>query len=205
MKNFKYILFTALLALCAFSITTYTSCNSNKCKNIECKNGGTCNDGNCTCPSGYKGDLCEIPPGFCDLYQCQNGGTCVNGGCTCPAGYEGTVCETETRTKFISNYICQDKVTGSPVIFQYTAQIIAGTQLNQIKILNFGNGQFTQPVTGNVIGNSVVVPVQIPDGNGKSVQASATLSPDGLSIDWIYQIKTASNVTTDYEGVWGQN
>jgi hypothetical protein len=205
MKNFKYIFFTALLALCAFSVITYTSCKRDKCKTVACKNGGACNDGDCTCPSGYKGDFCEIPPGFCDLYQCQNGGTCENGGCTCPAGYEGTVCEIETRNKFTGNYICLDKITGAPATFQYTTQILEGDQLNQVKITNFGNGQFTHPVIANVSGNSLVIPYQEPDDNGKSVQATAILSPDGLSIDWIYRIRTASGVTTDYEGVWGKN
>ncbi len=204
MKNSKYIILTSLLALFAFSIITYTSCKSDKCKSLECRNGSTCSDGTCACPTGYTGELCEIPPDFCDLNQCLNGGTCSGSICNCPAGYEGVTCENETRDKFINGYVCLDKITGDVVTFQYTAVIEAGTQLTQVKINNFGNGQFTQPVMGTVNGNILTVLPQFPDGNGKSIQATGTFYTDGNSIAWIYQIITPTGDTTDYEGVWGQ-
>lgn len=204
MKNFKHILASILLTVSVFATITYTSCNGDKCGNVECKNGGSCNDGSCTCPTGYKGDLCEIPPGFCDLYQCQNGGTCENGACTCLAGYEGVTCENEVRAKFIGTYTCVDKVTGSPMTVSYVTQIQAGDQLAQVRILNFAN-QFTQPVIATVSGKSVSVDLQSPDGNGKTIQAAATINPNDGSLEWIYQIKNSSNVTIDCEGVWDKN
>lgn len=203
MKNFKYILLASLFALCAFSITTYTSCNSDKCKNVDCRNGGSCADGKCTCPTGFKGDMCEALAEFCDMNQCLNGGTCTGNACSCTTGYEGVTCEVESRTKFINGYVCLDVVTGNMVSFQYNTQIIAGDQLTQVKITNFSNGQFTQPVVANVVGNSLLAPLQYPDNNGRSIQATGLLSSDGNSIEWVYQIATTSGDTTNYQGVWG--
>ena len=95
----------------------------------QCQNGGTCNNDNlgsytCTCPSGYKGQNCEISnwnsfsvgeggggkDGNIKIFlnkqvrpcivkkTCQNNGECIEDSlgysCRCTNGYTGTNCET---------------------------------------------------------------------------------------------------------------
>lgn len=73
------------------------------CRPSPCLNGGECTVAGrfaqCTCPSGYTGDRCEIPPASpCSPNPCQNGGACSApdgvAQCACPAGFTGPRCET---------------------------------------------------------------------------------------------------------------
>lgn len=60
MNRIKNIAFSALLAIGAFSVVTYTSCNKDECKDVVCLNGGNCVSGTCQCPTGYEGSTCEV-------------------------------------------------------------------------------------------------------------------------------------------------
>lgn len=60
MKSIRNIAFSALLAIGAFSMVTYTACNKDECKDVVCNNGGTCVTGTCTCLSGYEGAKCDV-------------------------------------------------------------------------------------------------------------------------------------------------
>ena len=59
MKSIRNIAFSALLAVGAFSMVTYTACNKDECKDVVCQNGGTCVSGTCNCATGYEGTNCE--------------------------------------------------------------------------------------------------------------------------------------------------
>ncbi len=60
MKSIRNIAFSALLAIGAFSMVTYTACNKDECKDVVCNNGGTCVAGTCNCLSGYEGTKCDV-------------------------------------------------------------------------------------------------------------------------------------------------
>jgi hypothetical protein len=204
MKNFRYIFFTAIFALCAFSAITYTSCNGDKCKDISCRNGGSCNDGTCTCVNGYNGKLCENPPDFCYSSPCQNGGTCASSICSCPTGYEGTYCEKLTRDKYIGAWAANDHEVATFNNFSYAATIQAGDQINQVKIYNFAN-QFSNPVIATVTSGAISVAFQSPGNNNIAIKATGVLNPnDNNSLQWVaYQIiNTTTNDTADFEAVW---
>lgn len=59
MKSIRNIAFSALLAVGAFTMVTYTACNTDECKDVVCNNGGTCVSGTCNCPTGYEGTDCS--------------------------------------------------------------------------------------------------------------------------------------------------
>lgn len=59
MKRIKNIAFSALLAIGAFGVVTFTACNEDECKDVVCSNGGTCSGGSCSCPVGYEGTSCQ--------------------------------------------------------------------------------------------------------------------------------------------------
>lgn len=73
----------------------------NICENHECYNGGNCLAGfegaRCQCPSGFKGEQCEVNVDDCVGNPCENGGTCqdlINRyTCKCAEGYFGVNCE----------------------------------------------------------------------------------------------------------------
>lgn len=58
----KYILYTVLLTMCAFTAVVYTGCTkdeaTDKCAGINCVY-GTCISGVCKCNTGYTGTLCD--------------------------------------------------------------------------------------------------------------------------------------------------
>lgn len=204
MKKLSYILVAALLVVSTFSLVTYTSCNSDKCKDISCKNGGSCADGVCTCTGSYKGDLCQIPPDFCDLNTCENGGTCENNVCNCPTGYDGTLCENEAREKFLGTWMANDHITGQVTNVSYSTSIIAGTGLTQVKILNI-DGQFTNHIIATVDAGKITIALQSPDNPGKTVQGVGTYDATTNSINWIYAITYPPNPSVVYEGAWQGN
>lgn len=59
MKSIRNIAFSALLAVGAFTMVTYTACTKDECKDVVCNNGGTCVTGTCNCATGYEGTTCE--------------------------------------------------------------------------------------------------------------------------------------------------
>jgi len=59
MKSIRNIAFSALLAVGAFSMVTYTACNKDECKDVVCNNGGTCVSGTCNCATFYEGTNCD--------------------------------------------------------------------------------------------------------------------------------------------------
>ena len=59
MNKIKNIVFSALLAIGAFSAVTFIACNKDECDGVVCNNGGTCVSGTCSCPVGYEGTTCQ--------------------------------------------------------------------------------------------------------------------------------------------------
>lgn len=59
MKSIRNIAFSALLAVGAFTMVTYTACTKDECKDVVCNNGGTCVDGTCNCATYYEGTNCD--------------------------------------------------------------------------------------------------------------------------------------------------
>ncbi|XP_041470036.1 fibropellin-1-like [Lytechinus variegatus] len=82
-------------------------CYSNPCKNNSnhtvCTASGDSFE--CVCPSGFKGQMCEIDINECESNPCQNGATCkdlVNKyRCHCFPGYMGHQCELDSSIAFL--------------------------------------------------------------------------------------------------------
>jgi hypothetical protein len=104
MRGFRYIVFSCILGLSAFSLVTYTACKKDKCKDTVCQNGGSCYQGVCTCPTQYTGTYCETD--LCKGVSCMNGGMCVGGRCICINSFEGEHCE--TLNKYVGSYFAKD-------------------------------------------------------------------------------------------------
>lgn len=84
MKTFVSACSLALLLI----LGTITSCTQNKpqdpCLAKSCKNGGSCVMGTCECPTGFRGDSCEINNrdrvlGVYNVVDNYGGGTCKAG------------------------------------------------------------------------------------------------------------------------------
>lgn len=59
MKSIRNIAFSALLAVGAFTMVTYTACTKDECEDVVCNNGGACVSGTCNCATGYEGTNCD--------------------------------------------------------------------------------------------------------------------------------------------------
>jgi hypothetical protein len=57
-RNFKSVLFSAILVSGLAGSFLYTGCG-NKCGSTTCLNGSTCSNNTCSCPTGYSGKSCE--------------------------------------------------------------------------------------------------------------------------------------------------
>lgn len=59
MKSIRNMAFSALLAVGAFTMVTYTACTKDECEDVVCNNGGACVSGTCNCATGYEGTSCD--------------------------------------------------------------------------------------------------------------------------------------------------
>lgn len=105
----KSVILSAIGVIGAFSMATYSSCNSDKCKTITCAYQGVCNEGKCICQSGYEGPQCET------VTRKKYLGTWVvteNGSITDASQYTVAVVAgpnmTEVRIKNFRNFIMDD-------------------------------------------------------------------------------------------------
>uniref|UniRef100_A0A670HVK4 Slit homolog 1 protein n=1 Tax=Podarcis muralis TaxID=64176 RepID=A0A670HVK4_PODMU len=93
----------------------------NPCLSSPCQNRGTCQQDpldayRCICPSGYKGQNCELSVDGCSSRPCENGGTCLSHEgseasftCSCVDGFEGPTCS--LRTNNCNNNNCKNGAT----------------------------------------------------------------------------------------------
>ncbi len=153
-KNLAFGIATIMLAL--FSITTISSCSTDKCKGVTCQNGGTCNDGTCSCATGYEGANCQT------RVNAKFAGT-----------YTGsTPCEPNVVAVGITS------ATASPVIITIEFLETSGTWVeveatvsgNTITISpqakNIAGDNYTVDGTGTLNGNSISLTITLDDGTG---------------------------------------
>ena len=133
MKN-KIAFFFLLGVLLIFN----TCHKEDLCKNKYCYP-GTCVDGICNCPVGYETDVNgRCIESVCVGINCVHG-QCVNGQCNCDAGYELDAnghCTVLSREKLIGAYAVSEACPETG-ISSYNTSIVAGENINEIKIKNF--------------------------------------------------------------------
>ncbi|GMT31300.1 hypothetical protein PFISCL1PPCAC_22597, partial [Pristionchus fissidentatus] len=78
-------------------------CMADPCHSNPCRHGGRClvvkSEAQCSCPSSFKGKLCEEDVNECLESPCRNGGECINKlgafECRCTGGFMGATCDIE--------------------------------------------------------------------------------------------------------------
>lgn len=101
----------------------------------------------------------------CKTLICANGSYCQLGVCICQYGWEGTSCETESRKKFLGNYMVYEKGSSS-FAAQYPISIVTDTLsnvINNVRISNFNN-RFKGSVLGTVYHDTLTIPNQELEG-----------------------------------------
>lgn len=148
MKSIRNIAFSALLAVGAFTMVTYTACTKDECKDVVCSNGGTCVTGTCNCPTGYEGTTCQT------ITRDKFLGT-YNGNETCTIGsdqYSVTFTTNSDNLKMTFSNIYNDDYTALCTI----------TSGNSFSFSNTQDGA-TFTGTGSINGNTLTVDYTIVD------------------------------------------
>jgi len=114
----------------------------------------------------------------------------------CPDGYEGSDCSTEESAKFLGTWNVDDACSGSG--YNAYTSTISKSGINSINISNFW-GVFLNPVTANVDGIHLIIPLQEPDLDGYWVKGSGTIINNELIID--YSVDD-SNTSDNCTGTW---
>jgi hypothetical protein len=70
----------------------------------------------------------------CKDIVCENSGICNVGICDCATGYEGESCETVQRDKYL-----RTAANTEDCVADYSTDVVAGTNIDEIKIKNLGN------------------------------------------------------------------
>ncbi len=149
----------------------------------------------------------------CDKISCENDAVCEAGSCNCKIGYEGSLCEVLTRAKFVKNgtYSVNEEGTSTP-LSQYKATIVAGDQINQVKIQGLRDGIFQgQDVIATIYHDTIRIFNQTVNGyeiEGIGVIKDESLEPssniyDKASMRITYFTKRLSDNTIDYYGTNG--
>jgi len=158
MKRIKNIAFTALLAIGAFSLVTYTSCTKE-----------------------------DDPIDPCAAVLCGPNGDCVNGTCVCDLGYEGAGCATESRTKFIKSWNASDQIGTTNLVYTVAIGTGANVT-NVIISNAFSDNFFSNTINATVSDNTITIPEQQPDGSGSNFKVSGTGTYSAGKITWTYVI-----------------
>jgi len=135
----------------------------------------------------------------CKDVQCKNGGTCIDGSCNCPDGYSGPDCGTNLTANYIGTYNVSETC---PNVITYTANISVDTfDITHVKIAGFYNNSFSNLVTASVNQNTITIPFQGPDNNGRALSGSGSFIPPN-EIDWNYTVFDTSGTVNCSNSVW---
>jgi hypothetical protein len=178
----------SIAAMCLFS-----SCKSDPCETVNCENGGTCVDGTCNCPTGYSGVICQIAPVIdpCANVTCVNGTATASGttcDCVCEEGYEGAACDIESRAKFLVTGQSVIEHCGSLTSTPYIIDVIAGTDVTEVKIKNLANyncsGGQDYYVSGTIEDNAISIPTQVVSVCGVTFTGSGSVTGSTVTISY---------------------
>ena len=101
----------------------------------------------------------------CKTLVCANGSYCQLGACVCASGWEGPGCETESRKKFMGNWMVYEKGSAS-FAAQYPISIVKDSLsniVNNVRISNFNN-YFKGSVLATVYHDTITIPNQELEG-----------------------------------------
>jgi hypothetical protein len=169
---------------------------------------GTClPDGTCECQPGYSKDAsgaCTVLDP-CYNKNCGNGICQPDGSCKCNPGYslDNTgKCTVALESKFEGSYkvneTCVPSITGIPVIQNYDASIQAGANKTDSKIAIIGlcgpvsAGGFANPVNLNIVGDSIFMYNQNPDGDEFYVSGKGKINSTATRIDMNYKMTNST-------------
>ncbi len=145
---------------------------------------------------------------FCSLYgcrnkcqdiECMNGGECIDGSCDCADGFSGTDCSAIISLNMLGTYNVTETC---PDLEAYTVNILADTlSIFSVKIAGFFNGSFNNLISANLNNNSITIPLQDPDGDGRTVSGSGTFIPP-VEIDWNYTVSDSTGSNNCANSIW---
>ena len=101
----------------------------------------------------------------CKTLVCAHGSYCQLGACVCATGWEGPGCETESRNKFLGNWMVYEKGSSS-FSAQYPISIVQDSlsiMVNNVRISNFNN-RFKGSIFATVYRDTLTIPNQELEG-----------------------------------------
>jgi hypothetical protein len=184
------------------------------CLKKDCGFGTCLPDGSCECQPGYSKDAngsCTVVD-LCYNKDCGNGICQPDGSCTCNPGYslDNTgKCTVAIENKFEGSYrvneTCVPSISGVPVMQNYDASIQTGADKTDSKVAIVGlcgpvtNGGFANPVYLNIVGDSIFMYNQDPDGDQFFVSGKGKINSTATRIDMNYKMtnSTGGSFTCD--------
>lgn len=164
MKSIRNIAFSAMLAVGAFTMVTYTACNKDECKDVVCNNGGTCANGSCNCPTGYEGTNCET------LSRAKFIGT-WSGSDECESGVYNVTMSVATSSNEINALISNPGGFGNNITI--TGVVSSTNELTFTNQTAGGNGRI---INGKmtISGNALTFTYTVTDADGDSDSCEGT-------------------------------
>ncbi len=139
-------------------------------------------------------DLACKPGAKCGTSVCVNGGVCTNGKCVCPSGYEGSGCETIPRNAYLGDWT----VIQTDTLAQQKNYMVniapAAAAIDEVIIKNLLNF-FNLPLNGNMVHDSLVIPLQLLQGS--SIQGRGYRTKNNTVVISYVVTDVRTNVATD--------
>ena len=126
---------------------------------------------------------------------------------TCQTGYENPNCSVEIRNQFENeNYTVTESKNGDSA-YSYAATIVSSpANILQVRLTNMGNNFFVNNVTAVVNSDTLTIPNQAPDSNGRYVLGQGVLSGNTLFLNYAITYPDSLPVlhtqTDYYQSVW---
>ena len=127
----------------------------------------------------------------CEDVVCENGGTCDEGTCLCAEGYEGDNCETESRAKYLGDFLGERTCLDGEVDNLFIG-FREGSEILELSLVNPSDNQVLSTLTldDNIASSEVFV---------TEIQGDTILSQIVLTITSIDEVVFETRITEQGE------